>query len=159
MPTPHDLTALELRSAYERRELGVVEVVGAALERAQRDNLGAFTTLSPEQALTQAYAAQLRIDTNSAGPLTGVPTAIKDLEPTRGIRTTLGSAVFADWIPDFDDVIVTTLREAGLVSLGKTTVPELVAACYTEPAIAAPSRSRTNPIVQPRARAAARPSL
>ncbi|MDQ0648035.1 amidase [Microbacterium natoriense] len=141
MPAPHDLTALELRSAYERRELGVVEVISAALDRARLDDLGAFTTLNPEQALDQASAAQLRIDTNTAGPLTGVPTSIKDLEPTRGIRTTLGSAVFADWIPDFDDIIVTTMREAGLVSLGKTTVPELGAACYTEPAVAAPSRS------------------
>lgn len=141
MTAPHDLTALELRAAYDRRELGVVEVVRAALERAESDTLGAFTTITQERALIEAHDAQRRIDAGEAGHLTGIPTAIKDLEPTRGIRTTLGSAVFADWVPDVDDVIVTTMREAGLVSLGKTTVPELGAACYTEPDVAAPSRS------------------
>ncbi|MBL0885192.1 amidase [Myceligenerans indicum] len=140
-PAPRDLTALELRAAFERRELGVVEVVAQALDRASADTLGAFTTLNPEQALAAAAAAQRAIDDGTAGPLAGVPTAIKDLEPTRGIRTTMGSALFADWIPAVDDTIVATLRSAGLVSVGKTTVPELGAACYTEPEVSAPSRS------------------
>lgn len=145
MTEPHHLTALELSAAYSRRELGVVEVVSAALERAAHEQVGAFTTLAPEQALADARAAQAAIDGGTATPLTGIPTAIKDLEATRGIRTTLGSRVFEDWIPDTDDIIVTTLRDQGLVSLGKTTVPELGAACYTEPDVAPPSRSPWDP--------------
>lgn len=138
-----DLTALELSAAFARRELGVVEVTALALRRAEQigDAVGAFTTLAPERALTQAAAAQQLIDRGEAAALTGVPTAIKDLEPTRGVRTTLGSAAFADWIPDVDDVVVTSIDAAGMVWIGKTTVPELGAACYTEPEVAAPSRS------------------
>lgn len=141
MTSALELTALELRAAYGRREFGVVEVVSEALRRAENDECGAFTTLSPEQALAEASLAQRLIDGGDARPLTGVPTAIKDLEPTKGIRTTLGSAVFANWIPNVDDIVVTTLRDAGLVSIGKTTVPELGAACYTEPDGTNPSRS------------------
>lgn len=138
-----DLSALDLATAFVRRELGVVEVTALALARAEAigDAVGAFTTLAPERALAQAAAAQERIDRGEASALTGVPTAIKDLEPTRGVRTTLGSVVFADWVPDIDDVVVTSIDRAGLVWLGKTTVPELGAACYTEPEVAAPSRS------------------
>lgn len=138
-----DLTALELASAFRRRELGVVEVTALALARAETvgDAIGAFTTLAPDRALDRAAAAQRRIDRGDAAPLTGVPTAIKDLEPTRGVRTTLGSAVFADWVPDVDDVVVESIDDAGLVWIGKTSVPELGAACYTEPEGTAPSRS------------------
>ncbi|GAA0429873.1 amidase [Leifsonia naganoensis] len=137
-------TALELRAAYADRSLGVVEVVAAALDRAAREDVvGAFTTLNPERALAEAAEAQRRIDDGEQDvhPLLGVPTAIKDLEATAGVRTTLGSAAFADWIPDADETIVTVLRDAGLVSIGKTTVPELGAACYTEPDVAPPARS------------------
>ena len=141
MTEPHDLTALELSSAYARRELGVVEVITSALERAAAETVGAFTTITADRALAEAAHAQRRLDAGGAPLLTGVPTAIKDLEATRGVRTTLGSAVFADWLPEVDDIIVTTLREQGLVSIGKTTVPELGAACYTEPDTAPPSRS------------------
>lgn len=138
-----DLTALELAAAFRRRRLGVVEVTTLALARAEAvgDAVGAFTTLTPERAITHAEAAQRRIDRGDAGVLTGVPTAIKDLEPTRGVRTTLGSAAFADSIPEVDDLAVVAIDDAGLVWIGKTTVPELGAACYTEPDVAAPSRS------------------
>ncbi|KQR37378.1 amidase [Microbacterium sp. Leaf159] len=138
-----DLTALELASALRRRELGVVEVTTLALSRAETVGaaVGAFTTLAPERALARAESAQRRIDRDEGAVLTGVPTAIKDLEPTRGVRTTLGSAVFAEWVPDVDDVVVDSMDDAGLVWIGKTTVPELGAACYTEPEGAAPARS------------------
>ncbi|WP_211349936.1 amidase [Microbacterium saperdae] len=138
-----DVTAIELAAAFRRRELGVVEVATLALNRADAlgDTVGAFTTLAPERAIAHAEAAQRRIDCGDGGVLTGVPTAIKDLEPTKGVRTTLGSAAFADWIPEVDDVVVETIDGAGLVWIGKTTVPELGAACYTEPDVAAPSRS------------------
>lgn len=142
-----DLTALELAAAFRRRELGVVEVATLALRRAEAvgDEVGAFTTLAPERAIARAERAQRRIDRGDGGALAGVPTAIKDLELTRDVRTTLGSAAFADWIPEVDDVVVQTIDDEGLVWIGKTTVPELGAACYTEPEVAAPSRSPHDP--------------
>ena len=58
------------------------------------------------------------------GPLHGVPVSIKDLIPTKGVRTTFGSIAFADNVPDRDDVLVTRLRAAGAIMIGKTTTPE-----------------------------------
>ncbi|KIP53092.1 amidase [Leucobacter komagatae] len=138
-----NLSGLELAAAFSRRELGVAEVTRLALERAERssDTVGAFTTIAHERAGNAARRAQQAIDDGDAGPLAGVPTAIKDLEATAGVRTTLGSALYRDWIPTTDDVIVRVIDHAALVWIGKTTVPEFGAACYTEPEVAAPSRS------------------
>ena len=66
-------------------------------------------------------------------PLHGVPTAIKDLNLTAGIRTTFGSPVFADFVPDVDDAVTLAIEAAGMVSLGKTATPEFGSPCYTEP--------------------------
>jgi amidase len=67
-------------------------------------------------------------------PLLGVPTAIKDLTTTAGVRTTFGSAVYAGHVPSFDDDVVRLLANAGTISLGKTSVSEFGLCCYTEPA-------------------------
>ena len=74
-------------------------------------------------------------------PLLGVPTAIKDLNLTAGIPTKLGSRAFADWVPDVDDHVVTLLRAAGTISLGKTATPEFGLPCYTETDIGPPART------------------
>src|SRR3954471_24620278 len=76
---------------------------------------------------------------DGAGPLYGVPTAIKDLNLTAGVRTTFGSAAFADFVPDVSDGITLSLEEAGMVSLGKTNTPEFGSPCYTEPDVAPPA--------------------
>jgi amidase len=73
------------------------------------------------------------------GPLAGVPTAIKDLNATKGVRTSLGSPVFAGYVPDFDDEVVERIEAAGMVSLGKTSTPEFGSPCYTEPEGAPPA--------------------
>src|SRR5262249_60086861 len=72
--------------------------------------------------------------------LHGVPTAIKDLSLTAGVRTTFGSTAYADFVPPVDDYLVGKLRAAGTISLGKTNTPELGLPCYTEPLVAPPAR-------------------
>ncbi|MFF2327140.1 MULTISPECIES: amidase [unclassified Streptomyces] len=140
----HHLSALDLAAAIARRDVSVPEVVDHFLDRADHDTVGAFTTVAHAHARAAAVAAQRRLDRTGPAALPrlfGVPVGIKDLEATRGIRTTLGSSLFADWVPDHDDEIVGLLREQGLVDIGKTTTPEFGAACYTEPDVAPPSRS------------------
>lgn len=141
----HELTALQLAAAYRRGETGPVDVVEHLLARiGDGDRVGAFTTVSADRARAAAAGAEraLRsVDRAGLPRLFGVPTAVKDLEATAGVRTTLGSALFRDWVPGHDDEIVEVMADAGLISLGKTTVPEFGAACYTEPEVAAPARS------------------
>jgi amidase len=141
----HDLTALQLAAAYESGDTGPAEVVDHLLARmGDGDRVGAFTTVSADRARLAAAEAErvLRTTDRTGLPrLFGVPTAIKDLEATAGVRTTLGSALFRDWIPRHDDEIVNVMSDAGLISLGKTTVPEFGAACYTEPEVSGPARS------------------
>ncbi|MFJ3251837.1 amidase [Streptomyces sp. NPDC086771] len=141
----HELTALQLAAAYRRGATGPVDVVEHLLARiGDSDRVGAFTTVSADRARAAAAGAEraLRSADRAGLPrLFGVPTAVKDLEATAGVRTTLGSALFRDWIPGHDDEIVAVMADAGLISLGKTTVPEFGAACYTEPEVAAPARS------------------
>ena len=128
----HDLTALEQGELVRRREVSPRELTEHYLERADRlDTVGAFVTLTPERARQRADALADRPAT--AGPLHGVPTAIKDLTLTAGVRTTFGSAAYADHVPDVSDGVTLSLEAAGLVSLGKTSTPEFGSPCYTEP--------------------------
>lgn len=121
------LTAAELISRYTARTLSPVEVTEAVIERIDRLNprLNAFVTLTPELALEQARAAEQAYRTGAAGPLAGVPISIKDLTPTKGIRTSRGAIYSADWIPDYDPPFVERVYAAGAVMLGKTNTPEL----------------------------------
>ena len=132
----HDLTALEQGELVRRREVSPLELTEHYLERAGRlDTVGAFVTLTPE--LARARASSLpAVD---GGPLFGVPTAIKDLNLTAGVRTTFGSAAFADFVPEVSDGVTLSLEAAGMVSLGKTNAPEFGSPCYTEPDVAPPA--------------------
>ncbi|MDP9822532.1 amidase [Nocardioides massiliensis] len=133
-----DLADLDLHgqaAALAAGEVSSVELVTTALERAERYAAwGAFVTMTPELALTEARAAdQARARGEQVGPWHGVPTAIKDLNVTAGVRTTFGSAAYADFVPDVSDEVVLRLQRAGLVSIGKTSTPEFGSPCYTEP--------------------------
>lgn len=123
----HDLTALEQGAAVRSGEVSTRELVGHYLARIERwsEELGAFVTVTGERAREARPVGD--------GPLVGVPTAIKDLSSTSGVRTGFGSPVFADHVPDFDDEVVRRIGTAGLVSLGKTSTPEFGSPCYTEP--------------------------
>jgi amidase len=143
----HDLSALEAAAAVRRRDVSPVELVEHALDRIARldSQIGAFVTVTDQVAREQAKSAERAVgDTDDpAGlpPLLGVPIAIKDLNLTAGIATKLGSRAFADWVPEIDDHVVTLLRAAGTISLGKTATPEFGLPCYTETDIGPPART------------------
>lgn len=128
----HDLTALEQGALVARGEVSPVELVEHHLDRVDRlDDVGAFVTVTPD--LARHRATELGVRPEGAGPLWGVPTAVKDLNLTAGVPTSFGSPAFADHVPDSSDAVVLALESAGLVSLGKTSTPELGSPCYTEP--------------------------
>ncbi len=131
----HDLTALEQGAAIRAGEVSSPELVEHYLQRigTYAEELGAFVTVTGDRAREQARAA------HANGPLAGVPTAIKDLNLTAGVRTSFGSPVFADNVPDADDEVVARIAAAGMVSLGKTSTPEFGSGCYTEPEGAPPA--------------------
>lgn len=121
------LSALELRELYRSRKLSPVEVTEAILTRIERFNprLVAFITVTADIALTQARAAERAYAPGGEpGLLAGIPVSIKDLTPTKGIRTTRGSLLYEDWIPDEDAPFVERIHAAGAVLLGKTNTPE-----------------------------------
>lgn len=140
----HDLSAREQAAAVRRREVSPVELVDHYLDRIDRhnDDLGAFVTVCHETARGQAKDAERAvIEGQNLPPLHGVPTAIKDLNLTAGVRTALGSVTYSDFVPPVDDHVVTLLRRAGTISLGKTNTPEFGLPCYTESAVAPPART------------------
>jgi len=90
------------------------------------ETLNAFITVTDERALVQASKADEEIrEGKDRGPLHGIPIAIKDLFATEGIRTTCGSRLFEDWIPERNAAAVTRMLESGAVLLGKTGLHEL----------------------------------
>ena len=122
------LSALQLRDLYQKGEVSPVEVTEAILRRMDELNptLNAFITTTPELALKGARIAEQAYQTGeSPPPLAGIPTSIKDLVSMTGVRTTRGSLLYKDWVPDYDAPIIKRLHEAGAVMLGKTNLPEL----------------------------------
>ncbi|HEV7210183.1 MAG TPA: amidase [Blastococcus sp.] len=145
----HDLTALEQAAAVRAREVSPTELVDHALRRidARDAALGAFITVTPERALAAARDAEAAVlhGSDELPPLLGVPTAIKDLNNTAGVRTTFGSRVLADFVPTADDHVVTALAAAGTISLGKTNTPEFGFPCYTDNDLVGPARCPWDP--------------
>ena len=128
-------TAAELAALIRARRVSPVEAMRATLARAERAQpvLNAFITLCPEAAMEaarEAEAAVMRGD--PLGPLHGVPLSVKDLVPTAGVRTTFGSLIFKDHVPERDAAAVARLRAAGAILFGKTTTPEFGQQCLTE---------------------------
>lgn len=129
-----ELTAAELSKNLASRELSAIEVAEAYLSRiASLDpQLGAFLTVSPEETLAWARAAQEMIERGEGGPLAGVPIAVKDNISTNGVRTTCASKMLENYVPPFDATVVKKLREAGLVMVGKTNMDEFAMGSTTE---------------------------
>ena len=121
------MDAVKLAEEVRTRKLSPVEVVDAVLERLEQLDpvLHAFITPAPDLARDTAQALEKRIMAGAnVGPLAGVPVGIKDLVCTKGIRTTSGSLMYEDFVPDEDDVSVERLRNADAIILGKTNAPE-----------------------------------
>ena len=120
-------SARETRDAVASRQLSAREVTEDALARidAYDGDLHALVTVDHERALADADALDRRIaGGEQAGPLCGVPISVKDLYDTAGLRTTYGSRIFADHVPEADAIFIARARRAGAVVVGKTNTPE-----------------------------------
>ncbi|MEV0619969.1 amidase [Nonomuraea sp. NPDC050404] len=135
----HYLTATELARLIRSRQVSAVEVLQAHLDRIEQVNpqVNAIVTLVAERAIEAAKAADAALSKGGEagegriGALHGVPVAHKDLVDTAGIRTTYGSPLFADNVPEQDAVIIQRLRAAGAVTVGKTNTPEFGTGSHT----------------------------
>lgn len=111
-----------ISEAIQKKQISPVEVTRRMLERIEAENekVNAYITVTADEALDQAALAEKEIAAGySRGPLHGVPVALKDMIYTRGIRTTMGSEIYRDYVPDYDAAAVEKLKEAGAVFLGK----------------------------------------
>ena len=135
--TPEELCFLpahELVRHIRARELSAVEVMDAHIAQIERVNpaVNAVVTFLPDRAREGARAVDAALARgDDPGPLAGLPVAHKDLTATRGIRTTFGSPIFKDFVPDADAIIVERLRKAGAITVGKTNTPEFGAGSQT----------------------------
>ena len=128
------LTAREIRDKISNRELSAVEVMEAHLIQIESVNptVNAIVTLHSDQAMDGAKAADAAISSgDELGPLHGLPTAVKDLTLTKCIRTTFGSPIYKDNVPDRDAIIVERIKKAGAIIIGKTNTPEFGAGSNT----------------------------
>ena len=128
-------SARELAVQLTSRELSAVEVMRAFLGQIERVNprVNAIVTLRPSaELLAEAAAADRKLAAGeTAGPLHGLPIAIKDLSLTRGLRTTFGSTLYRNFIPTSDELYVERVRRAGAIVIGKTNTPEFGAGSQT----------------------------
>lgn len=121
------MTIEQAARLLRKKEISPVELVEAALARIERWNsaLNAFLTVLGEQARRQARAAERELRRGkSKGPMHGIPIALKDNFWTRGIRTTAGSKILADFVPQTDSQVAARLARAGAILLGKTNMHE-----------------------------------
>ena len=121
------MTVRELGNQLRTGEKSSVQLVTEAITKAkEQDYLRAFITITETQALAEAAQRDQELKAgHDRGPLHGIPIALKDLFYTKGIRTTAGSKIFENFVPDSDAVVVDNLRAAGAISIGKTNLHEL----------------------------------
>ena len=150
MSTPRDLCftpAGELARLYRARKVSPLEVMQTLLERIDRVNprVNAIVTLDRDAALWQARRATAALKRRATlGLLHGIPVGIKDVTATKGIRTTYGSKLFEQHVPDEDAVVVERLKAAGAIILGKTNTPEFAFGPNTTNAVFGATRNPWN---------------
>jgi len=118
---------VELSKKISNKQISPVEVVEAFIRKIEQYNpkINAFCTIASDEALAAAQEAENKLVLGEKSlPLQGIPLAIKDLTPTKGIRTTFGSKVYAKHIPDWDACFVRRVKQAGAIIIGKTNTPE-----------------------------------
>ncbi len=140
-------TLRELADALHNREFSSIELTRHYLERIARHNpqLNAYITLTEEQALTQAAAADRRIAAGEAQPLTGIPLAQKDIFCTAGVRTSCGSKMLDRFIAPYDASVIERCNQAGAVMLGKTNMDEFAMGSSNETSFYGPVRNPWDP--------------
>jgi aspartyl-tRNA(Asn)/glutamyl-tRNA(Gln) amidotransferase subunit A len=139
----YQMTAHQLHEMLLEKEITSREITESALRRIEEveGRVHAYITRTPELALEQAKAADKRIREGEAGPLTGIPLAIKDVICTRGIRTTCGSRILENFIPPYDATVTEKLKAAGAVFLGKANMDEFAMGSSTENSYFGPTRN------------------
>ncbi len=146
------LSAAGLTALYRGHRVSPVEVVQACLARIDTVNptLNALVTIDREGALSSARASEARWGVDAPnGPLDGVPVTVKDNIPVAGLRSTWGSRLYAENVPERDETPVLRLREAGAVILGKTNVPEMTLQGYTSNPIFGTTGNPWDPALSP----------
>jgi len=145
-------SASDLTLGYSSGEWSPVEVLDAIFERVEKINplINAIVTLDFEGARAVAKASEARWRHGAAiGPFDGVPISVKDNIPVRGLRTTWGSMLYADFIPAADELPIMRLRSGGTVVIGKTNCPEFTLQGYTDNLLFGPTRNPWNPSLTP----------
>ncbi len=122
----HNKTIAELSKSLHEREFSSTELTQHFLERIKKSNpeINAFITVTEEQALADARAADEKLASGQAGSLTGIPIAHKDILCTKGIKTSCGSKMLDNFIAPYDATVVKKFKEAHMVMLGKTNCDE-----------------------------------
>jgi len=139
----HTMTIAQLSAALRARELSSEELTRTLLERINRldQRLNAFITVTDEQALEQARAADRCLKGGTGGPLTGVPIAHKDIFCTLGVRTSCGSRMLDNFIAPYDATVVEKCQAAGMVMLGKTNMDEFAMGSSNETSFYGPVKN------------------
>ncbi len=141
----------ELADALAKKHISSVELTQEAIARAEAGNrqLNAFITLDPDGALAQARAADERIASGNATPLTGIPIAHKDVLMTAGVKTTCGSRMLENFVAPYSAFVVEKLARAGMVLVGKTNMDEFAMGSSSETSYFGPVRNPWNAALVP----------
>jgi aspartyl-tRNA(Asn)/glutamyl-tRNA(Gln) amidotransferase subunit A len=147
----HEKSLAELSTALHSKAISSVELTELFLKRIEQldGTYNSFITVTPELALQQARAADARLADGSAGPLTGIPLAHKDLFCTRGVRTSCASKMLDNFIAPYESTVTQRLLDAGTVSLGKTNMDEFAMGSSSESSFYGPVRNPWNPELIP----------
>jgi aspartyl-tRNA(Asn)/glutamyl-tRNA(Gln) amidotransferase subunit A len=142
-----DKTLAELAAGLQKGEFSSTELTGAWLERikAEDSKYNSYITVTEEQAMAEARAADAAIAAGTAGPFTGLPIAHKDLFCTKGVRTSCGSKMLDNFISPYDATVVARFRQAGAVMLGKTNMDEFAMGSSNESSYYGPARNPWDP--------------
>ena len=130
----HNKTLAQLADDLAARRVSATELTNHYLKRIERldPQLNAFVTVTRDEAMAQAKAADKRLAAGDATPLTGIPIAHKDLFCTQGVKTSCGSKILDNFISPYDATVVSRLKEAGAVMLGKTNMDEFAMGSSSE---------------------------
>jgi aspartyl-tRNA(Asn)/glutamyl-tRNA(Gln) amidotransferase subunit A len=147
----HEKTVVELSAALRQGEFSSEELTRACLARIALldERLNSFITVTAEQALAAARAADKRISAGEAGPLTGIPFAHKDIFCTRDVRTSCGSRMLDNFIAPYDATVTQRLAAAGAVMLGKTNMDEFAMGSSNETSYYGPVKNPWNTATVP----------
>lgn len=142
-----EFTATELVAKMKSGDVSAVEVFNAHAQVIETSNptVNALVTLSLDRAFDEAKLADQKLARNNpAGPLHGLPYAVKDIFPTKDLRTTFGSALFESYIPESDALHVERARETGAIVIGKSNTPEFASGAQTDNAVFGITRNPRN---------------